>query len=213
MEQVDIKSVCLPMSSETVIEIVIFSKPKLNGVQTHSAGQVNPSPHIASTAALTTPPLAAASHSLRRRCEVLHQETRVDSDEDGRGEVAHEAKNLPRRIRVVERSLLGKSASTSFTDGRNNARRCVQYQKAIGERNQNGWCDGAEDCGDNVEPGVDDRREKRERVHESRVRSHEDGRERGKIACLRRRGDLFNGMRGLVVGEDLVDAEYDVGEE
>lgn len=50
-------------------------------------------------------------------------------------------------------------------------------------------------------------------MHECRVRSHEDGRERGEITRLRRRGDLLDGMRGLVVGEDLVDAEHDVGEE
>lgn len=50
-------------------------------------------------------------------------------------------------------------------------------------------------------------------MHEGGVRRHDDGRERGKVASLRRRRNMLHWVRGLVIREDLIDAENNVGKE
>lgn len=50
-------------------------------------------------------------------------------------------------------------------------------------------------------------------MHEGRVRGHDNGRERREVSSLRGRGNLFHGVRWLIVGEYLVDAQDDISEE
>lgn len=50
-------------------------------------------------------------------------------------------------------------------------------------------------------------------MHESCVRGHDNRRERREVSGLRGRGNLFHGVRWLIVGEYLVDAQDDIGEE
>lgn len=144
---------------------------------------------------------------------MLHEETGVDSDENGRGKVAQESQHLTCRVGIIDGSLLGKRTGARLADSWNDARRCIQYEQAVGERDEDGGRDSAENGGNNVESCVDNRRQKRHRVHQGCVRCHDNGRQRRELSDLRGRGDLFHRVRWLIVREDLVDAEHDIGEE
>lgn len=51
-----------------MVEIIVLPEPKLHRIQGNGAGEVDPPPEIASTAAaLNAPPFTTASHRLRRR--------------------------------------------------------------------------------------------------------------------------------------------------
>lgn len=144
---------------------------------------------------------------------MLHQETGVDSDKNRGGEITQETQYLACCVGVVDGGLLGEGAGASLAHRGDDACGCVENQEAVGEGDKNGGCDGAEDGGDDVEGSVDDGGEERQGVHERCVRGHDDRRQRREVTSLCGRGDLFNRMGRLVVCEDLVDAEHDVGEE
>lgn len=106
-----------------MVEIVVLPKPKFYRIQRNGAGEVNPSPEIASAAAaLDAPPFTTASHRLRRRREMLHQEAGIDRNQDCRGEVAQEAQNLTGGIGIFQRCLLRESTSSRVTHRWDDAR-------------------------------------------------------------------------------------------
>lgn len=115
-------SVGFPVASQAVVEVIMFSEPELDRIEGRRAGQIDPPPHVAPAGALTAPPLAAASHGLRGRREMLHQKTGVDCDKDSRCKVAQEAQKLTGGIRVIEGGFLRESASPRLSHGRDDSR-------------------------------------------------------------------------------------------
>lgn len=144
---------------------------------------------------------------------MLHQKTGIDRDKNGGREVAEESQELARRIRVIQRSFLKQGTGSRFTNSWDNPCRGVKHQETIGERDKNRWCHCTKNRVDHVESCMDDGGKEGQCVHESGVRRHDDGRQRGEISCLRWRRNLFDRMRGLVIGEDLINAQDDISKQ
>jgi hypothetical protein len=110
------------VSCQAIIEIVVFSEPEFDCIQGDRACKIDPAPWVPATAALAAPPLAAATHCLRCRCEVLHQQTCVDGDEDCGRKVAEEAKDLACCVGVIDGGFLREGAGARLADCGDDAR-------------------------------------------------------------------------------------------
>lgn len=89
--------------------IVGMRNLELNGIQAHCDGKIDPSPCVpANIAALICPPLAShcASISAVAAGEVLHQKTRIHSNDNARAKPRQEPKDFARLVFVIQTGFL-----------------------------------------------------------------------------------------------------------
>ena len=152
---------------------------------------------------------------------MLHQQAGVDGDEDAGAEPAQQAHERAHALLAVFEGVGGvagaEGAGAGFADGGDDARGGVEDGQAVEEANDYGGGDGFDGGVHEAEGRVQDIGETAQGLQEGCVARHEDWGKRGEVAFVDDVGFLacagFVGVGGLVVGEDLVDAEGDVGEE
>ena len=74
-----------------------------------------------------------------------------------------------------------KAAGAGLAHGGDDARGCVEDEDAVGEGDDDGWRDGGECGGDEVEAEVDRERERGQGVEQGGLRCHDDGRKGGEV--------------------------------
>lgn len=146
------------------------------------------------------------------RGEVLHKETGVNGDENGWAEVrqpSHEGVDI---IGVIGQSgrILREGAGAGLSHGGDDAGGSVEDEEAVGQADENGGGDSSEGGKHKAEGVAQGGGEAGKGVAGGGVAGHEDG---GKGWKVRGGGCRRNGVRGLVVGEDLIDRQGDIGEQ
>lgn len=158
--------------------IVRIRNLEFDGVQAHGDGEIDPSPGVAAyIAALVRPPLACHSTSVRAVTarKVLHEQTRVNSNDDARAEPCQEAEDLGCLVVIVETGLLGQRASTALPDGGDDARGGVHDEDAVGERDDDRGRDGHDGTDHEVETRVGNGGQRTQRMKQRRIGRHDDG--------------------------------------
>jgi len=195
--------------------VISIRDVEFNGVQAHSNGEVDPPPHVTSgITPLVRPPFARHGTPIGSVAagKMLHEQACVDGNDDTRTEPRQETKDFAGLVVVVEARFLGKRSCTALPDCGDDARGSVHDEYAVGKGDDDGRRDGHDGSNHEIKPSVSYCRERPHGMQQGCIGRHDDRwqwrkrRIRGCVCCSN------CARRGLVVGEDLVDAERHIGE-
>lgn len=191
------------------VVLFITAQVQFNTVQHHGQANVDPSPR-ASTRITGAQGPAVGSFAGGK---VLQKQTGVYRHQDGRREPAQDAEKHVGCFLVLEIGVVHESPGAKVSYRGDDASGTVENEETVSERDDDRGRDSLESGIEESERRMQRGRQRAQDVDQGGVRRHDDGRQRRNLWL--RRGLRISGNGAIsrhIVGENLVDAEDDVGE-